>query len=220
MYHGGGINMLETLKEINSSVNYWKEIEKNLSDELKNLRGIVLLTHNSMEFTDIIDFLQHVRQGQFLNVLYISLVRSYGYMKQALTLKPLDQKRMMFIDCVSGYAFPIEENLDEAFYHKPPQNLDEMKDIIRFGIEKTNADMIIIDSLSQFINFSQPTEGEIVEFYEFLKTLKEGTMNFMQNTVLLLYDSKLRVMQNLPKTSVDLILKMEIAKKGSLRADL
>lgn len=205
--------MLETLNEINSSVNYWKEIERNLSDELKNLRGIVLLIHNSMEFTDIIDFLQKVRPGEFLNVLYISLVRSYDYMKKALELKPLDQKSMMFIDCVSGYAFPIEEKLDEAFYHKPPQNLDEMKDIIRFGIEKTNADMIIIDSLSQFINFTQPTEGEIVELYEFLKTLKEGTMNVMQNTVLLLYDSKLSVMQNLPKTSVDLILRIEIGKK-------
>jgi len=205
--------MLETLKETNSSVNYWKEIEKNLSDELKNLRGIVLLIHNSMEFTDIIDFLQHVRQGQFLNVLYISLVRSYDYIKKALELKPLDQKRMMFIDCVSGYAFPIEENLDEAFYHKPPQNLDEMKDIIRFGIEKTNADMIIIDSLSQFISFTQPTEDGIVELYEFLRTLKEGTMNVMQNTVLLLYDSKLGVMQNLPKTSMDLILRIEIGKK-------
>jgi hypothetical protein len=214
MHRGGGVNILETLKEINSSVNYWKEIEENLSDELKNLRGIVLLVHNSMEFTDIIDFLQRVRQGQFLNVLYISLVRSYDYMKKALELKPLDQKRMMFIDCVSGYAFPIEENLDEAFFHKPPQNLDEMKDIIRFGIEKTNADMIIIDSLSQFISFTQPTEDEIVELYEFLKTLKEGMMNVMQNTVLLLYDDKLRVMQNLPKTSVDLILRIEIGEKN------
>lgn len=206
--------MLETMNEINSSVNYWKEIERNLPDELKNLRGIVLLTHNSMEFTDIIDFLQNVRRGEFLDVLYISLVRSYDYMKKALKQKPLKQKSMMFIDCVSGYAFPIEEKLDEAFYHKPPQNLDEMKDILRFGIEKTNADMIIIDSLSQFINSTQPTEGEIVEFCEFLKTLKEGTTNVMQKTVLLFYDSELGVMLNLPKTSVDLILRIEICKKN------
>ena len=205
--------MLETTSEINSSINYWKEIESNLSDELKNLRGIILLIHNSMEFTDIIDFLQNVRRGEFLDVLYISLVRSYDYMKKALELKSLGQKKMMFIDCVSGYAFPIEEKLDEAFYHKPPQNLHEMKDIIRFGIEKTNADVIIIDSLSQFINFTQPTEGEIVELYEFLKTFEEGTTNIMQKTVLLFYDSKLGVMLDLPKTSVDLILRIEICKK-------
>ena len=33
-----------------------------------------------------------------------------------------------------------------------------MKEIIKYGVEKTNPDIVIIDSLSQFINFSQPPE--------------------------------------------------------------
>ena len=205
--------MLETMKEINSSINYWKEIERNLSDELKSLKGIVLLTHNSMEFIDIIDFLQRVRQGQFLNVLYISLVRSYDYMKKALELKPPEQKRIFFIDCVSGYAFPTEEGIDDCLYHKPPHNLEEMKKIIMFGIEKANPEIIIIDPLSQFINFSRPTEDELNDLYEFLHSLRENTLNIMQNTFILLYDSRMSTVQHLPKISTDLILRIEMVKK-------
>ena len=204
-----------------TEINYWKEIEKNLSDELKNLQGIVLLTHNSAEFTDIIDFLKYIRKNEFQLILYISVVRSYGYMKKALELKPLDQKRMVFIDCVSGYAFPVEDHIDEAFYHKPPQNLDEMKEMIQFGIDKINPDMIIIDSLSQFINFSRPTEDGLLQLYEFLRIIKEDIINIMQNTFILLYDTKLSVMfydtklsatQHLPKIGIDHILKLEIVK--------
>jgi len=207
------LKMLKTVEKTNLNINYWKEIQGELPDILNNLSGIVLLTHNSVEFTDIIDFLKNIRKEEFMNVLYISLVRSYDYMKNALSLKQLDQKRMMFIDCVSGYAFPQEENIDNCLYHKPPQNLEEMKQIITFGIDKSGPDMIVIDSLSQFINFTRPTEYEIRELYKFLQSLRTSSLNIIQNTFILLYDTKLGVMQNLPKFSTDLILKVEKVKE-------
>jgi len=37
--------------------NYWKEIQNEIPDILEDISGIVLLTHNSLEFTNIIDFL-------------------------------------------------------------------------------------------------------------------------------------------------------------------
>lgn len=204
---------MEKSLESKTSVNYWKEIEKNLHDELKNLQGTVLLTHNSAEFVEIINFLKNVRKSEFLNVLYISFVRSYDYMKKALELNPLDEKKMIFIDCVSGYAFPIEENIDDAFYHKPPKNLDEMKEIIQYGIDKINPEIIIIDSLSQFINFSKPSKDELDQLYEFLKTIKKYTMNVIQNTFILVYGTKLSIMKNLPKEAFDTILKIETVEK-------
>jgi len=203
---------IEYKKNTQNSINYWKEIEEELPNELQNLNGIILLTYNSVEFTHIINFLQNIRKGEFLTVLYISLVRSYNYIKSALDLKPLNQKKIMFIDCVSGYAFPIDEQIDEAFYHKPPLNLDEMKEIIQFGIDKTNPDIIIIDSLSQFINFSKTTSGELSQFYEFLKNIKENTISITQNTFILLYDTKLGAIQCLPKKNMDSIFKIEISK--------
>lgn len=195
------------------SINYWKEIQKEISEILKNLYGIVIVTHNSIEFTEIIGLLNKTRPDHFLSVLYISLIRSYDFMRLALNRKPLDQKKITFIDCVSGYAFPSEENIDNCLYHKPPHNLEQMKEIISFGIEKCNPDIIVIDSLSQFINFSRPTEHEISEFYKFLRSLRTSSLNIIQDTFILLYDTKLGVMQNLPKFTVDLILKIEILKE-------
>jgi hypothetical protein len=197
------------------NINYWKEINNEITNTLKDINGVILLSHNSVEFSDIVDFLNKVRPNHFMNVLYISLTRSYNYMKSTLKLKPLDQKKISFIDCVSGFAFPSEENIDECFYHKPPSNLEEIKTIIKFGIEKSNPDIIVLDSLSQFINFSKPTKGELNDLYNFLKTIREEAVNLIQSTFVLLYDNKLGIMQNLPKNYTDIILKLEILKEES-----
>ncbi len=204
---------LKTNQCNSSNVNYWKEIEKDATNELQNIKGLILLTHNSAEFIDLLEFLKNLRKGEFLNVLYISLVRSYEYMKNALDFFTLDNKRMIFIDCVSGYAFPMEDRVDHAFYHKPPQNLNEMKKIIQFGISKSNPDLIIIDSLSQFINFSQSKKDELDDLYNFLKSIKKSTINFSQNTIMLLYDTRLSTIKNLPKKEVDMIFKIEKIEK-------
>lgn len=88
----------------------------------------------------------------------------------------------------------------------------ELKKIIAFGIEKCSPDIIVLDSLSQFINFSKPTETELNDLYDFLASLRQTTLNIIQNTIILLYDSKMSVMKNLPKKSTDLIIKLEIMK--------
>lgn len=200
----------------NKQVNYWKEIEKNIAYELINLKGLVLLTHNSAEFIDLVEFLKNFRKGEFASVLYISLVRSYNYMKSALNFQPLDDKRMIFIDCVSGYAFPIDDKIDEAFYHKPPQNLFELKEILQFGIEKANPNIIILDSLSQFINFSQSDENDLSELCGFLRDLEKNKVSSNLQTILLVYDSKLGLIKNLPKKFTDHILKIEVLKDTKL----
>ncbi len=201
------------------NINYWKEIHNDISATLKDLSGIVLLTHNSIEFIDIIDILNMTRPDHFLSVLYISLIRSYDFMKLALDKKPLDRKQIFFIDCVSGFAFPPGENIDDCLYHKPPLGLEEMKEIIKYGIEKSNPDIVVIDSLTQFINFSRPTEQEIADLYKFLRSLRGDTLNIIQDTFILLYDSRMNMMQNLPKTSIDLILKVEILKEEPVWRD-
>jgi hypothetical protein len=193
--------------------NYWKEIQNEIPHILKKLNGVVLVTHNSIEFIDIIDFLDKIKPENFSNVLYISLIRSYNYVKLAIDKKPLKLKRMFFIDCVSGFAFPPEDNIDDCLYHKPPKNLEELKDIINYGIEKCNPDIIILDSLSQFINFSKPTDQELTELYKFLKLLRENVLNFTQNIFILLYDNKMGMLHNLPKIHTDLILNIEISKE-------
>lgn len=138
------------------------------------------------------------------------MTRSYDYMRHALEQNPLSQKQIFFIDCVSGFAFPAEENIDNCLYHKPPRDLFTMKEIIQFGIDKTNPDVIIIDSLSQLINFSKPTEQELNGFYTFLGHMRQQMLNIVNNTFILLFDTKMGSLQNLPTQGIDAILKLEI----------
>ena len=195
------------------SINYWKEIHSDISSILEEISGIILITHNSIEFSDVIDILNITRPRHLITVLYISLTRSYEFMKLALNQKELREKQLYFIDCVSGFAFPKEDNVDDCLYHKPPSNLDEMKEIITFGIQKSNPDIIVIDSLSQFINFSRPTENEVNDLYQFLRTIRGSGLNIVQDTFMLFYDNRMGMMINLPKMHTDLILKVEVLKE-------
>jgi len=193
--------------------NCWKEIRNEIPAILKDLSGIVLLTHNSLEFINIIDFLNKIKPDHFSNVLYISLIRSYNYMQLALEKRPLDQKKIFFIDCVSGYAFQPADNVDDCFYHKPPQTLSELKDIVKFGIEKCNPDIIVTDSLSQFINFTSPQDIELSELYNFLISIREDILGITCYAIILLYDDKMGSMKKLPTLFTDLVLKLEVIKE-------
>jgi len=190
-------------------INYWRSIHNEVDEVLKNLQGIVLVLHNSMEFTKCIDFFNKIKSNHSTNVLYISLTRSYDYMRHALELKPFDRKLIYVIDCVSGFAFPTEDHIENCLYHKPPQDLIQIKEILKFGIEKCNPDIIIIDSLSQLINFSKPTEQELNEFYSFLHDLRQQMLNIINNTFILMFDTKMGVIHHLPTQGVDTILKLE-----------
>ena len=204
------INSCEKIDLSEKQINYWKEVEKNINSELLDLKGTVLVMHNSVEFVDLLDFIKNLRKGEFTNVLYVSLVRSYNYMKNALSFNSVDDKRIVFIDCVSGYAFPIEENIDQALYHKPPESLDELKNILKFGIEKINPDIIILDSLSQYINFSRSDEEDLHGLCNFLNQLKSDENYSTLDSILLFYDSKMGFIKNLPKDYIDNIYKIEV----------
>ena len=194
------------------NVHHYTKIGHELAVAVRDLSGIVLFAHNSIEFTDIVDVLNLIRPGQFCTLLYISLIRSYRYMKAALDQQPLQNKRISVIDCVSGFTFPVEDRIDDCLYHKPPHDLEDMKEIIAFGIEKANPDIIVFDSLSQFINFSQPSEEDLHGLSNFLGTLRYETMNVVQNTMVFLYDDRLGATKYLSRMAVDTLIKLELAK--------
>ena len=70
-------------------INYWKEMRKELNKTLDQLRGIVLLTHNSVDFLDLVDFLNLVRKDKMLTTLYISLIQIYDYINKKNINNPL-----------------------------------------------------------------------------------------------------------------------------------
>jgi hypothetical protein len=194
-------------------INYWRSMNHEVNEMLKDLEGIVLVLHNSMEFTQCIDFFNKIKSNHFTNLLYISLTRSYDYIRRTLEQKPLDQKRIFIIDCVSGFAFPTEDHIDNCLYHKPPQSLSHMKEIIKFGIEKCNPDIIVLDSLSQLVNFTHSTDKELHDLSLFLQILRSDTLNIRQKTFLLFYDTKLSTPRILPDMAIDIMIKMEVIEE-------
>ena len=91
-------------------VNIWKELRKEINKTIGRLSGLVLLTHNSVEFSDIVDFLNKIRRDEQINVLYISLINSYKHIKETLEKKPLINKKLFVVDCVSGFLIEIQDD--------------------------------------------------------------------------------------------------------------
>lgn len=193
-------------------VNYWRELRKEIKKTIGEMHGLVLLTHNSVEFSDIVDFLNKIKKDEHTTLLYISLVNSYKHIKQSLEKKPLVNKKLSVVDCVSGFVLELQDEIN-CIYRKPPYNLNEMKELIIKNIRRVNPNIIVVDSLTQFINFSSPKETDMHELYKFLKSIKEDAMGITNDTVILLYDDKMGSMKKLPTLFTNLILKLEVIRE-------
>jgi archaellum biogenesis ATPase FlaH len=193
-------------------VNYWKEIRKEINRTFESLHGLVLLTHNSIEFSDIIDFLNDLRKNQETTVLYISLISSYNHIKQILQIHPLPSKKLFVVDCVSGFLLELQDSV-QCVYRKPPSNLEEMKNLIMKNIQWSNPNIIVVDSISQFINFTTPTDEELHNLIIFLKSIKEDALGITRDVIILLYDDKIGLMRKLPTMFTDVIMKLEVIKE-------
>ena len=194
------------------AVNYWKEMRKELHNTVNNLHGLVLLTHNSVEFSDIVDFLNMIRKEEHRTILYISLVNSYNHIKTTLEKHPLISKKISVVDCVSGFLIELQDCV-ECVYRKPPNNLAEMKELILKNNRLVNPDIIMVDSLTQFINFTMPKDDDLQELYKFLRSLRNDALGVTNDTIILLYDDKLGSMKKLPSIFADLILKLEVIRE-------
>jgi hypothetical protein len=203
-------NLLSSKQKI-IQVNYWKKMLKETYEVVGKLHGVVLLIHNSVEFSDIIDFLNKIRDNEQLLVLYLSLINSNSRIKEVLKEHPLKSKQLFVVDCVSGFVIELNDTSD-CVYRKPPINLEELKELLLKNIACQNPDIVVVDSMSQFINFSMPTEDELSKFYLFLQFLKENILGLSDDSIILLYDDKIGQLQSLPTVSVDLILKLEVIR--------
>jgi len=184
---------------------------KETDEVIGKLHGIVLLIHNSVEFSDIVNFLNKIRSNEQLLVLYISFINSYSHIKEILKENPLHSKKLFVVDCVSGFLIEVRDTI-ECSYRKPPSNLGQLKDLLMNNIGDKNPNIIVVDSMSQFINFSIPTEDELDEFYKFLHSIKENIWGLKDDSIILLYDDKYGQLQGLPTISFDMILKLEVMR--------
>lgn len=192
-------------------VNYWKKLQKDLDEVVGKLHGVVLFIHNSAKFEDITDFFNKIHPDKRLRVLYISLINSNNHIERILKEKPLINKRLHVVDCVSSFIMDMEDTRF-CVYRKPPQNLQALKEMILENIQKTDPNILVVDSLTQFINFSVPTENELVGLYHFLKELRENIIGLGDDSIILIYNDKVGYMKTLPVMNIDLILKYDVIR--------
>jgi hypothetical protein len=200
-------NLLSSKQKV-VQVHYWKKMLNEANEVIGKLHGIVLLIHNSVDFSDIINFLNRIRHDEQLLILYISFTNSYNYIKETIEKYPLESKKLFVIDCVSGFFIESNDTVD-CCYRKPPINLEELKTLLMKNIGEKNPNIVVVDSMSHFINFSTPNEKELEEFYKFLHSVKEDIWGLKEDCIIFLYDDKVGQLQSLPTMSVDLILKLE-----------
>ena len=194
-------------------VNYWKKMLKETNEVIGNLHGLVLIIHNSVNFSDIVNFLNKIKPDKRLMLLYISFINSYNNIKQILKDHPLNKKKLFVVDCVSGFVIELHDT-PECAYRKPPSNLEQLKELLLKNIGAYSPNIVVIDSMSQFINFSIPTDEELEDFYRFLYSVKENIWGLKDDSIVLLYDDKIGGLQSLPTVSIDLILKLEVIRES------
>jgi hypothetical protein len=133
-------------------------------------------------------------------------------MKKILDVKPLNSKKLFVVDCVSNF---ITEHIDtfDCVYTKPPDNLNDMKELIMENIQKFHPNLVVLDSLSQFINFSMPSNEELNNFYWFLNSIRRDAIGITNDTFILIYDDKMGSMKILPALFTDIILKLEVIRE-------
>ncbi len=186
------------------AVNYWKSVNNEIKRILLDFWNTFLLIHDSLDFADIVGFLNKMPYPG--KIMYISLTKSNDSMKPHL--KALKSK-IFIIDCVSSMIFE-KKGTQNCQYEPTPASLNEMMELIEKYILIVEPDLIVIDSFSQFIDFSSVSMYRGKESHEFLDQLKKKYAR-THYRFLLLYDNVLsKDLVNLPFTSVDVILKYEI----------
>lgn len=182
------------------AVRYWEEITKNIDESIGDIEKIALLLHNSAEFKDIAAFLTKLSSTK---VAYISMTKTFDSVKDIFYSL---SSSSIFIDCISGGLF--DKPSDNNCVFKPmPNDVNELLNLITQTVQETRPEHIIVDSLSQFIDFSASSVNK--DSYTLIKTLN----GFSSKTVFLYDETQSQDLTDLPITLLEKIFRVEIIRK-------
>ena len=186
------------------AVNYWKDVKTELKRVLSDPWNTLLLIHNSVEFNQITNFLNKLPYSK--RITYISLTKTHDSIKPYLNELKAE---MSVVDCVSITIFE-RENTKNCIFESPPSNLKELMELIDKYESKFNPDFIVLDSLSQFIDFSSLSHSGDKEFNNFLNYFKNKNSTNLSKFVILYDDNLSKEFKNLPSYYMDIILKLDV----------
>ena len=184
------------------AVNYWKESRKELKKLLSEPWKTLLLFHNSQEVKEIADFIKKLSDSK--RIVYFSLTRTYNAIIPSF--EDID-KSLFIVDCISSGVFE-KKNTKTSFFENSPSNFDEIIALNEKYLNELKPDLVILDSLSQFIDFSTPNPKYTPELYKYLNSLKK--IRTPCRFILLYMDSSSKDIVFIPTYDVDLILRVEV----------
>jgi len=152
------------------AINYWKEVRKELDDIFFGMWNILLLIHNSVDFKELVEIFNRLPYSK--KITYISLTKTcssiYPFFREPYFKK---LAKIFIVDCVSLMLFEKKQRTKNCAFVYPPANLNDMTKLIDKCLQKINPDLIILDSLSQFIDFSSISDSRgLLNFFYYLRS--------------------------------------------------
>ncbi|MFP4558005.1 MAG: hypothetical protein ACLFO6_00780 [Archaeoglobaceae archaeon] len=184
-------------------IRYWKEVTEEIGSIAVEDWNILLLTHDSLEIKEIMKFFTELPSAK--RIVYISLTRTCSHIRPYFK-EPYFGKdsRVFVIDCVSLGVFKdkVHKKSGDCIFVHPPSSMEKMQELIGKSLEKIKPQYIILDSLSQLIEFLSSQGEGMFNFFYYLRNRHSGCR------FILLYDNS-HASKDVPNAYVDIILKIE-----------
>ncbi len=189
-----------------SDINYWIDV-KDITNVVSTSKGIILIVHNYVAFEDFIDFINRLPGPEQSTIVYISLNKTYDYIKRYLQqIKP----KIFIVDGVSAGLFAKIKEFEGASFVAPPLTLNNLFDVIETYYKQKMPDYIFVDAMSQLLDFSSVSydPGGFALFSDKLHAML-GTGH---TKLVFLYGAGNYMHLNLPKTHVEQMIRMDVYK--------
>ncbi len=191
-----------------SDMDYWIDA-KDITNVVSSTHGIILLIHDYVTFEEFIDFLNRLPLAGRSTVVYVSLNKTYDYLK--LYLKDIKPK-MFIVDGVCAGLFSRTEDLEDASFIRPPLTLNNLFGVIEKYYKEKRPDYIFVDALSQLLNFS--TESKDKDSFALFSNKLHNMLGTGLTKLVFVYGVDNYTQLNLPKMQVERMIRMDAHKSG------
>jgi len=152
---------------------------------------IFIAFQKSPEFSETVKFLNNIDKIKSQNLCYISIISSYIHIENVLFSIPPISKNIYIVDCVSKL---LVDNLKDNFnviFRNSPNSFDKIKKVFLDAISFFSPQVVILDSLSQFLNYSNLDSDELIKLFLFFRETISDKKNSNIEKIILLFNEKL-----------------------------
>jgi hypothetical protein len=152
---------------------------------------ITIVVKESFDISTSIPILNQMLHHTRKNILYVSFIHSYIHLKKNIISSPLEGHNLFIVDCVSQLLVQNLKDSPDVVFRDPPQSVEQMKQLLTETIHIGDPDVIVIDSFSQFLNYSKTSDIQLKELYLFLENKQSENIIPQEAKILLFFNPSL-----------------------------